>query len=297
MIRLRWSVVVPLRGRSADLGNLVAALERQSYPATAWELVVVDDGSAEPVQLPGAVPFAARVIPQPASGPGPARNRGVAEARGEWVAFVGADCAPAPDWLATLEQASRRSPDAALGGTVRCGLPRSTPALTSHLMVEHLIAHLNREPDNAQFFTPNNLAAPVAAFRSMGGFGAAYGIGTGEDRDFCARWRASGRRLVTVPEAVVVHTHPLTLMQLLRQQYRYGRGSGIYRRTRGGEGAPVPFECVPFYLESLRAPWRSPAGCRKPWLVAGLIGASQAVNAVGVIQELMTAPRRSGDPA
>jgi glycosyltransferase involved in cell wall biosynthesis len=287
----RWSVVVPARGPCPDLEKLLTALARQTYSCGDFELVVVDDGSPDPVRLPAGAPFPAKLIRQRGSGPGPARNRGIAEAQGEWVAFTGADCEPAPNWLASLESASRRWPAAGLGGAVRCGLPESAPAMTSHLVVKHLERQLNRVPEDAQFFTPNNLAVPLAEFRAFGGFGASYSIGTGEDRDFCARWRNGGRRLVAVPEAVVTHTHPLTLMGLLRQQYRYGRGSGIHRRTQRSLGSPVRFEGPGFYLGSLRAPWREEPGCRAPWTVAALMGASQVLNALGVIRESV---RRGG---
>ncbi|MBL8211582.1 MAG: glycosyltransferase [Bryobacterales bacterium] len=286
MANIHWSVVVPVRGHSPDLAKLVAAMERQTFPAAEWELLVVDDGSAEPVRLAPGNGFAVKLIRQQPSGPGPARNRGVAAARGEWVAFTAADCEPAPDWLSRLEKAALHSPDTALGGTVRCGLPRSSTAMTSHLIVEHLTSRLNRDPQDARFFTPNNLAVPAKSFRSIGGFGSDYGLGTGEDRDFCARWRASGRRIVAAPEAVVVHTHPLTLRGLLRQQYRYGRGSGIYRRSQQSAGTPVPFESARFYLEAFLAPWRGSAPCENRWVVAALMGASQAINAVGVVREL-----------
>jgi hypothetical protein len=201
------------------------------------------------------------------------------------VAVTAADCQPAPGWLASLEMASRRWPAAALGGAVECGLPASVTAMTSHLVVKHLERQLNRDPENAQFFTPNNLAIPVAEFRALGGFKEGYEIGTGEDRDLCARWRSAGYRLVAVPQAVVVHTHPLTLMGLLRQQYRYGRGSGIHRKAQRRQGAPVRFEQPEFYLGSLLAPWREARECRAPWVVAALMGVSQLLSAAGVIRE------------
>jgi glycosyltransferase involved in cell wall biosynthesis len=287
----RWSIVVPARGPCPDLERLFSALARQTHTAAGWELIVVDDGSPEPIRLPQGEAFSARLIRQQASGPGLARNRGVQKAKGEMVAFTAADCQPAPGWLASLEIASRRWPGAALGGTVECGLPGSVTAMTSHLVVKHLERQLNRRPENAQFFTPNNLAIPVAEFRALGGFKEGYEIGTGEDRDLCARWRSAGYRLVSVPEAVVVHTHPLTLLGLLRQQYRYGRGSGIHRKAQRRLDAPVRFERPEFYFGSLLAPWREVQGCRAPWAVAALMGVSQLLSAAGVVRETV----RSGD--
>jgi len=286
----RWSVVVPVRGPASDLPKLLAALARQTYPTSQFELRLVDDGSPEPVRLPGPTAFSATLIRQSPAGPGPARNRGVQQARGEWIAFTAADCEPSPNWLTALDAASRRMPGFALGGTVQCGLPLSSPTLTSHLVVKHLERRLNRDPANAQFFTPNNLALPAVAFRDVSGFGDSYTIGTGEDRDFCARWRNSGRRLAAAPDAVVIHTHPLTTMGLFRQQYRYGRGSGMHRVAQRRLGKPVRFESLSFYLGSLLVPWREDPPPRNPWAVAALMGASQFLNALGVMRQTLTPP-------
>jgi glycosyltransferase involved in cell wall biosynthesis len=269
------------------LAKLVAALERQTLPRDCWELIVVDDGSVEAVELPTGGQFAMRLLRQSPAGPGPARNRGVEAARGKWVAFTAADCEPAPGWLAMLDAASRRWDGLALGGRVECGLPHAAAPMASHLIVEHLVRWSNRDWEDARFFTPNNLAMPVDGFRAVGGFGGEYGLGTGEDRDFCARWRASGRRMVAVPEASVRHTHPLTVLGLLRQQYRYGRGSGIFRRSGQALGKPVPFESLRFYWEAVLAPWRGAEACAKPRMVAGLLCASQLVNAAGVVREMV----------
>ena len=43
-----------------------------------------------------------RYIPEPRRGYGYARNRGLAEARGEFIYFLDDDCVPAPDWADVL---------------------------------------------------------------------------------------------------------------------------------------------------------------------------------------------------
>jgi glycosyltransferase involved in cell wall biosynthesis len=73
----RLSVVVATHDRPALLARLLEQLARQTLPATDFEVVVVDDGSAEPVAPALAArsfPYALRVETQ--------ANAGAAEGRG-----------------------------------------------------------------------------------------------------------------------------------------------------------------------------------------------------------------------
>jgi glycosyltransferase involved in cell wall biosynthesis len=97
---IRASVIVPNRDASATLPRTLEALANQRFD-DEYEVVVVDDGSndgsAEVAERFGPP---VRLVRRPRLGPGPARNAGVAEARGELLAFTDADCEPEPGWLA-----------------------------------------------------------------------------------------------------------------------------------------------------------------------------------------------------
>ena len=106
------SVVIPLYNKAGTIGMAVGSVLRQSYPD--FELIVVDDGSTDS----GAAAVASvpdgrvRVLSQSNAGPGAARNRGLAEARGEYVAFLDADDEWEPDFLALAVAALERDPGA-----------------------------------------------------------------------------------------------------------------------------------------------------------------------------------------
>jgi glycosyltransferase involved in cell wall biosynthesis len=89
------SVVIPTHNRRRDCERAVrSALEQAPRPL---EVIVCDDGSSDDTQtaleeLQAREPLVRYFRLSPAHGtPGPARNRGIAEARGAWVALLDDD--------------------------------------------------------------------------------------------------------------------------------------------------------------------------------------------------------------
>jgi glycosyltransferase involved in cell wall biosynthesis len=95
----RASVVIPLYNKAESVRATVSSVLRQSY--ADFELIVVDDGSTDSSGLLVASieDRRIRVVSQANAGPGAARNRGLAEARGEYVTFLDADDEWEPKFL------------------------------------------------------------------------------------------------------------------------------------------------------------------------------------------------------
>jgi len=102
------SVVIPTYNRAAKVQKGIGSVLRQTF--SDLEVLVVDDGSEDDTGKALAETFGDRIryCYQSNQGASAARNRGIAEARGEWIAFLDSDDeweADKLEWqLKTLEQ-------------------------------------------------------------------------------------------------------------------------------------------------------------------------------------------------
>lgn len=96
------SVVVACYNASHTIAETLATVQSQTHKA--WEVLVIDDGSKDNSrEIVTAIAHAdprIKLICQNNAGPSVARNRGVAEARGRYVAFLDADDLWSPEHLA-----------------------------------------------------------------------------------------------------------------------------------------------------------------------------------------------------
>lgn len=111
---LMISVIIPLYNKEGLIGRALASVAAQQ--AGDCEILVVDDGSTDngvdEVKdfASGYAPGRLRIISQANAGVAAARNRGIAEARGEYVTFLDADDAWKPGFLEAMRTLAGRYP-------------------------------------------------------------------------------------------------------------------------------------------------------------------------------------------
>lgn len=122
-----FSIVVPFLNEERWLPICIPALEAQQFPAENFEILFVDNGSTDQSAAIIARHPRVRLLHESRKDPYLARNRAIAEARGEYIVFLDADCIPDPDWLSQFHASLTAQPaDIVLG---YLSYPRNASAL------------------------------------------------------------------------------------------------------------------------------------------------------------------------
>jgi len=231
-----FSVVIPTYRRPDTLFAVLEALAGQKTPPD-FEVVVVDDGSGDdtPMRL-GAfrAPYPFRFLTQTNAGPAAARNRGVREAQGTTILFLGDDTVPEAELLAVHASAHaerRPYPVAVLGYTTwPLGL-KVSPFL--HHINEYglqfgygLIADPEAVPFN--FFYTSNVSLPRGLLLDVGLFDTSFPHAAWEDIEVAYRLMQRGMRMLYRPAAIARHHHDITFASFRRRQEKAGEAAAIF---------------------------------------------------------------------
>lgn len=210
------SFVVPVLNDATRLSRLLHSIAALEYPAHLVEVVVVDngsrDGSDRVAETAGAV-----VLRYPRLRVGELRNRGVACARGDVLAFVDADHEIDSGWLRAAVE-TLCMPDVAAVGALCWAPADGTWVQTMYDALRHRTAGRC----DVEWLGSGNLAVRRDAFEQAGGFRAE--LDTCEDVDLCQRLRSSGLRLMSDEGLKSVHFgDPATLEALFLGEVWRGR--------------------------------------------------------------------------
>lgn len=113
MSRPFFSVIIPAYNVAPFLADTLESVYGQTW--TDYEIIVVNDGSTDATKevLAARADSRVRVVDQGNQGVSCARNRGIQEARGEYVAFLDGDDVWFPEHLMLAAQCLRAHPDVA----------------------------------------------------------------------------------------------------------------------------------------------------------------------------------------
>lgn len=226
------SVVLSTRNRAARL-RVALGCYRAWSGDTDWELIVVDNGSTDDTaqilaDFAAASGLPVRLVHESRAGLARARNRGLAAARGEIVAFIDDDCYPAADYLATLRGIFATTGCDYAGGRVLLYDPSDAQVVVQ----THATAY-TLEP-GAWLTSGQILGANMAIRRSglcsLRGFDERLGAGTlfrsGEDTDMLRRAALAGMCGHYEPALLVHHHHGRKLADAAALRRATQRGLG-----------------------------------------------------------------------
>ena len=222
-VRASWpkvSVVVCAYNAADTIDDCLRSLAALTYPD--FETIVIDDGSRDATaEITRRYPDV-RLVSIPNGGLAAARNLGIAEARGEIVAYTDADVRVDPDWLTYLVQPMLRGTMAGSGGPnvvpdddawIAQAVARA-PGGPTHVLLDDRVA---------EHVPGCNMAFRKSALEAIDGFNPVY-LRAGDDVDICWRLQARGEVIGFAPSALVWHHHRATVKGYWRQQAGYGEG-------------------------------------------------------------------------
>lgn len=95
------SVVVPVYNGEKTLPLCLDSLMNLDYPKEDFEIIVVDNNSTDKTQEI-IKRYPVRYVFEPHRNCAKARNKGIKSSKGEFVAFLDADCVAHKDWIKNL---------------------------------------------------------------------------------------------------------------------------------------------------------------------------------------------------
>lgn len=244
------SVIVSTRDRPDQLSACLSPLKALRYHA--FEVVVVDnapsdDETAKCFEREVGDDPRFRYVMEPRPGLSRARNKGVAEATHDHVAFTDDDVLVDPLWLDGIARGFGGDPNV---GCVTGLVPSAQLDTVSQRYfdqrvwwstgIEPHVFDLATRAGESRLFpfdagrigTGANFAIERALIRDLGGFDEALGAGSptrgGEDLDAFVRVLRAGRSIVYEPSAIVWHIHRAELEELRPHLFGYGEGLGAY---------------------------------------------------------------------
>jgi glycosyltransferase involved in cell wall biosynthesis len=186
------SVIVPAYNAQRSLARTLTSVVSQDYSPV--EVIVVNDGSTDLTATVAAQFDEIRYLEQENAGPSAARNLGVDEANGEFVAFVDADDEVPPTKLSTQVGYLIEHPE------VGCVLGRQEVTLEAG----GAPAWIGRDPVFGDFagVPLMSLVTRRIIFRELGGFDVA--LRHAEDRDLLVRMREHAVTIAVLREVVLL---------------------------------------------------------------------------------------------
>lgn len=241
------SIVIATFNRGEKLVRTLRSLAAQTLSADRWEAVVVNNNSSDDTPAhfekfvkanPG---LNMRMVDEPRQGLSHARNKGIAESRGEIIAIIDDDEEVNPGFADAYADFFDRHPDvAAAGGKVVPLYETKRPDWMSPYTERPIAGTLDRgereKPFGKGYPAGGNMAVRRSILDKYGMFDPNLGrtgdnpMG-GEEKELFSRITAGGESVWYVPGAVIHHIIPAGKLTM-KYFRRLSRGCGASERVR-----------------------------------------------------------------
>ncbi|MEM1545659.1 MAG: glycosyltransferase [Candidatus Methanomethylicia archaeon] len=229
MSEIDISVIVPVRNGANTIRDLLESLMKLEYDRRKYEVIVVDgystDGTRELV-----LKYPVKLVMQEGTGLNAARNTGIKNSKGKIVVFTDADCVVPKDWIKNVVSCFNDNDVACIGGSVK-GLSKNFTSIYIDNTGLHIMPQYKRQ-EILNLWKPFSYPAGCnMAFRrdvliNIGLFNETIKYGY-DDLELIERLGLKGYKIRLEPNVIVFHQHRDSIIKLIKQTFRYGKGGGI----------------------------------------------------------------------
>jgi len=220
------SVIVPVYNDPERIKLCIEALLQQTYPHDCYEILIVDNGSADTTRAVIARYEVTLLIEQTKQSSYAARNKGLTHARGEIIAFTDSDCIPASDWIASGVAQLMAAPHVGLVGGKIDVFFKDPNHPTAAELYDRVTAFPQHDFVEKQHF---GATANVFSFRHMFDRVGLFNdrLKSGGDREWGNRVFAAGYPIIYADDTCVAHPARDSLDELYNKAIRVTEG--LYR--------------------------------------------------------------------
>jgi cellulose synthase/poly-beta-1,6-N-acetylglucosamine synthase-like glycosyltransferase len=227
------TVIVPVKDERTYIKECVLSLSRQSYPAENLKIIVVIDRAGDGlINLDlNSMPIEnLTVVMNTKKGPAAARNLGVslADKYTDFFAFTDADCVASESWVYNLIEAITSLPQdvCCVGGENR--FPQNDPVIAK------LLGYLEQTLIGGGGSAQGSVRTSIRQVRSIPNCNALYrarcwhenkqdeSLIVGQDGEFNYRLEKKGWRFMVIPDVIVYHHRPGSVIKHAIRMWRYG---------------------------------------------------------------------------
>ena len=232
---LSVTIVVPVRNGEQTIQQLLESLQKLDYDRNKVEVIVVDGNSTDKTREI-VKNYPVKLVVEKRKGLNLARNTGIKCAKGEIVAFTDSDCIVPPNWITKIVENFKDPKVSCVGGSAKAldcdfisqyadnSVVRLMPFFTKREELEK-VKPFFRHPAGCNMAFRRKVAEEVGYFDEN----IQYGF---DEVEFADRICRAGYKMILDPDVLVWHKHRSTFREFLKQNFQYGKGSGLVLKRK-----------------------------------------------------------------
>jgi glycosyltransferase involved in cell wall biosynthesis len=239
------SIIIPAFNEEKNICFCLSGIWKLDYPKEKIEIIVVDNGSMDGTVVV-AQKYGAKIFSAPNISIAALRNLGWRNSKGEYVAFLDADCIPNKNWLKrSIENFNTLSGAVAVSGVLVLDVHSSARhSWIERLWIDYLRSKYTKKITISKTLSSFCFIVPRKYFDLLGGFNET--LITCEDSDLGYRLSKIGKIFIDTDIQVIHLGNAKTIKDFFLRQLWHGSSNWSNLRSHKITLDEIPSVLVPF---------------------------------------------------